>query len=349
MIEYYLVFLVLSVLALGDRDFRVKKNLGIGLVTFGLFLIIFTGLRHHVGGDWNNYLRMFHTTVPYLSYDLAFNHDDPGFWLLSYWMYDIGWGLYGTNFIASVIFITGLFSLLKETPSPWLGLTVAFPYLIIVVSMGYTRQAIAIGFIMWGITYLRKGKFYRFILAVFFAVTFHKTAILMIGIAVFNKGKGKFFKFLAIGIIAIGMWNAFLAEAQADLMVNYVDAKMQSSGAMIRVIMNVIPALLLILLRKRWKKEFNDYSFWFIIALGSIASLFLVQFASTAVDRIALYFIPIQVIVFSRIVLLLKNKIQASIIKLLVVGYYFAVLNAWLLFGAFSGWWLPYRSVIFLG
>ncbi|MCH9740019.1 MAG: EpsG family protein [Epsilonproteobacteria bacterium] len=350
MVAYYLVFLALWIPAIKYKDFISKRKLSIGFLAFGLFLIIFTGLRHHVGGDWNNYLHMFHTIIPYMSYDLAFSHDDPGFWLLSYWMYDIGWGLYGVNFIGAVIFIIGLFSLLKREPNPWLGLAVAFPYLIIVVSMGYTRQAIAIGFIMWGIAYLRDDKFYKFILVVFFAATFHKTAVLMIGIGIFNKGRGRFFKILATLIIGMGMWNAFFAEAQTDLWYNYVSSgDYQSSGAMIRVVMNVIPALLLIYLRKQWKKEFDDYSFWYMIALGSIISLFLVQFASTAVDRVALYFIPLQVIVFSRIVILLQHKIRAKTIKLLVLGYYFMVLNVWLWFGVFSMWWLPYRNVIFLG
>ena len=344
---YYLVYLSLWIAAARYKDSKVTRNISIALLSVGIFLVIFTGLRHQVGGDWNNYTHMFHSIIPHLTYSTALKLDDPGFWLLSYSMYHIGWWLYGVNFIGAIIFVTGLFKLLKKAPNPWLGLAVAFPYFIIVVSMGYTRQAIAIGFIMWGINYLREDKFSKFIITVFLATIFHKTAVLMIGIAIFNKGKGRLLKILATLIIGIGMWNAFLAEAQAALWANYAaGGDYQSSGAMIRVVMNIIPAILLISLRKRWQREFNDYNFWYIIALGSIASLFLVQFSSTAVDRIALYFIPLQVIVFSRIVVLLKHKMSSMKIKFFVLFYYFLVLNVWLLYGAFSMWWLPYQNII---
>lgn len=349
MIPYYLVFLLLSIPVFVYNDSSSKK-VGMGFSFLILFLIIFTGLRHHVGGDWNNYMHMLYTIIPHLTYSSSMNHDDPGFWLLFYFCYDIGWGLYGVNLIGAIIFMTGLSRLIKRESNPWLGLAVAFPYFIIVVSMGYTRQAIAIGFIMWAITYLRDDKFYKFIIAIFLAVTFHKTAIIMIGIGIFAKGKGRFFKTVAVLFIGIGMWNSFMGEAQADLWKNYVSSgDYQSSGALIRVFMNLIPALLLLYFRKEWKEKFDDYGFWYIIALGSIISLFLVQFASTAVDRIALYFIPIQVIVFSRIVILLQYKMRAKMIKLLVLTYYFSVLNVWLWFGVFSKWWLPYKNVIFVG
>lgn len=348
MTVYYLVFLFLMIPTLRYKE-DLNKKAGIGFLIFGLFLIIFTGLRHHVGGDWNNYIRMFYTILPHLSYPLALEHDDPGFWLLFYATYDIGWGFYGMNFIGAIIFVTGLFKLLNKEPNPWMGLLVAFPYLIIVVSMGYTRQAIALGFIMWGIVYLKNDKFYRFILAVFIAATFHKTAVIMIGIGIFNKGKGKFFKALAALIIGLGMWSAFLAEAQAELIHQYATSgNFQSGGAMLRVVMNVIPAFLLIVLRKRWKIYFNDYNFWFMIALGSIASLFLVSFASTAVDRMALYFIPLQVIVFSRLAILLQHRMSSTFIKFSIITYYFIVLNIWLWMGIFSMWWLPYQNIIFV-
>ena len=37
----------------------------------------------------------------------------------------------------------------RRQPMPWLGLLVAIPYLVIVVGMGYSRQAIALGLFYW--------------------------------------------------------------------------------------------------------------------------------------------------------------------------------------------------------
>ena len=50
----------------------------------------------------------------------------------------------------AVPFTYGLFRICRQQPNPWLALVVATPFLIIVVGMGYTRQAAAMGFLMIG-------------------------------------------------------------------------------------------------------------------------------------------------------------------------------------------------------
>jgi len=346
-LTYYLVFFSMWIPALNTKDRLTTKSLPLMFILFGLFLIILTGLRHEVGGDWFPYLNQYNRFVPNMTYTQSLVHNDPFFWLISRLNYDLGWGVYGINLMIAIIFIIGLYRLLKQQPNPWLGLAVAFPYLIIVVSMGYTRQAAAIGFIMLGISYLKEGKFWRFILSVFFATTFHKTAVIMIGIGMFQKGKGRIFKIIATLFLGMGLWSAFLAEDQAALIQNYIVAQMESSGALIRVMMNIIPAFILFYTRKRWNKLFNDYNFWKFIALASILSLPLLSISSTVVDRISLYFIPLQIVVFSRLPLLLEKKIKKKRIKLLILVYYFTVLSVWLMMGTFSFCWLPYQNIIF--
>ena len=56
----------------------------------------------------------------------------------------------------------------------------------------------------------------------------------------------------------------------SKLVKNYVEANKESSGAFIRTFINLIPAILLIIYRKRWKELFDDFNFWLIIALLSI-------------------------------------------------------------------------------
>ncbi|WP_457565119.1 EpsG family protein, partial [Caminibacter sp.] len=245
------------------------------------------------------------------------------------------------------IFLWGLSKLLKSQPYPWIGLMVAFPYLIIVVSMGYMRQAVAIGFVMAAIAYLQRGSFFKYVVFVTLAVLFHKSAILMMAFGIFDKGKGKFFKLLALVLIAIGVYVSFVSKQANELWQNYVVADMKSQGAYIRAILNLIPALILFKFRKKWQEEFEDYNFWKMIALGVILAFILVPFASTAVDRMALYFIPLQIVVFSRLPVLLKNKIPVSNVVLLIFVYYLTILLGWLFLAAHSAWWQPYRNYIF--
>lgn len=118
---------------------------------------------------------------------------------------------------------------------------------------------------------------------------------------------------------------------------------------MVRVLLNVIPSILLLLFRKKWKENFNDYTLWSMIAFASLASFALVGFASTAVDRMALYFIPIQLVVYSRLPLLASSMIRPRTTATLIVIFYAAVLFVWLNFGSFSRYWIPYHNVLFSG
>jgi len=345
---YYIVFLFLAFFALNETRINEREKISFGMFLFGMFLVVFIGLRAGVGGDWGNYLKYFRDFLPYMTLDDCIKHTDPGYWVSAYFMNEWGFGLYGENVLIAVIVITGLYKLLKKQPYPWLGLLVAFPYLIIVVSMGYARQAAAIGFVMWALSYLEERKFLKFLFFIFLAVIFHKTAIIMVGIGILaSEGRGKFLKFLAGILIAIGLYFAFVAKYEQSLVQNYIMANMQSGGALIRVFMNVIPAIILIKYRKKWQEKFEDYKLWFYISIGAILAVFFVKFASTVVDRLSLYFIPLQIVVFSRLPILVeKNK---SIIKLLIIFYYFSVMFVWLNFGNFSYWWQPYKNLLWSG
>jgi len=79
-----------------------------------------------------------------------------------------------------------------------------------------------------------------------------------------------------------------------------------------------------------------------------VLAVALVGFASTAVDRIALYFIPIQVVVFARLPLLLRHRIRPGTVAIGIVLGYAAVLYVWLNYATHARYWLPYQNMLFL-
>ena len=72
---------------------------------------------------------------------------------------------------------------------PWLGLLVAIPYLVIVVGMGYSRQAIALGFVLMAFIKWPEKNFMKFAFFIFIASTFHKSAIVLFPLAFFINRK----------------------------------------------------------------------------------------------------------------------------------------------------------------
>jgi len=352
MISYFAMYFLLMIFALSyqqdyvfSNDSKNSQNLG-GWIVVGILFTVIIGLRDYVGGDWNNYLAHFNV-INYYTFDEVLRRSDPGYYSLNWLFYDWGYEIYAVNLICGGLFTIGLIILARQQPNPWLAFSVAIPYLIVVVAMGYTRQAVAIGFVFWAIAALNKEQFKRFLILVALAATFHKSAVLMIGLGLFLQGKGKFVRFLAVAALGFGIWSAFLAEHQQSLWRNYVEANMQSQGAFIRVAMNFLPGLLFLKFRKEWLRDFKDYTFWRIIALGSIASIFVVGLAPTAIDRVSLYFTPIQIVVFARLPFLLRNKLPLQTTTWAILLYYLLVLFVWLNYATHARYWLPYNNYLF--
>jgi len=347
MFIYILMYLIASFTAISiSMQSIIRSNTGVWTI-MGVFLTIIIGWRHHVGGDWNNYLRRFNAVIDF-SFSQTMEQSDVGYQFLVYWMHAWGFEIYAVNFLSAILFVTGLIVFLRRELNPWLGLTVALPYLIIVVSMGYTRQGVAVGLVMWGLASLNRKKFLQFLFFILLAVSFHKSAILMIAFGIFSHGRGKFLKFLAVLFAGIGIWLSFVETDSADLWKNYVEAQMQSQGALVRVILNFIPAVLLLIYRKEWKASFPDYALWAMVAWASLASLIAVNFASTAVDRMALYFIPLQIVVYARLPFLARARISPKVTSTLIVLFYGAILLVWLNFAVNARYWLPYHHMFFL-
>lgn len=312
----------------------------------GLIFIVLIGFRFDVGGDWGSYLRSYREMAG-LTLNAVLKQGDPGYKYLNWLMAQWGWGVYGVNLVSGIIFVIGLTLFCRQQPKPWLTFSVAVPYLIIVVAMGYTRQGVAVGLFMWAITYLERGKLKYYLLLLAIATLFHKSAILMIPLGIFLHGRGRLIRVVAVGVVAYGLWDLLLAEHQEDLWRNYVEAQMRSEGAKIRAFMNLVPSLFLLYFWRKWKASFPNFWFWFWIGFGSILSVVFVGVASTAVDRIGLYFIPIQLVVFSRLPYLANRVVSPNItVSGILVGYS-AVLYVWLNYAVNANDWLPYRNALF--
>jgi len=343
---YWLMFLLPAGLAVyaGKR----QKSNAMLFFSIGLIYAVLIGFRYQVGGDWGSYLRHYNLVVGIGFNEAMHNAKDPAHQLLNWFMAKWDLGVYGINMIYGLVFMIGLVKFSRDQLYPWIAMSVAIPYMVIVVSMGYSRQGMALGIFMWAIVYLRKENLKMYVLLILIAALFHKTAIILLPLGMLLYEKGIFLRLLMIVPLVYGAWDLLLADAQSNLIHQYIDRDMQSSGAKIRVFMNLVPSLLLLLYRKEWKKHFDDYMFWFWIAIGSIITMGLVSVASTMVDRIALYFIPIQLVVYSRLPYLARKQVSPIITKMMIIFGYAAVLFVWLNYGTYSIWWLPYQNIFFV-
>jgi len=343
MLVYWIMFLLLVMMTLIGGHSR--RSIGISWYIIGLFFILVIGFRDCVGCDWDSYVG-YYERLDGATLSEALRQSDPAHqffnWLMNQW----GWGVYGVNLIYGIIFMVGLIKFSRMQLYPWLAMAVATPYLIIVVVMGYSRQGVAIGLFMWAMTHLQKGRFKTYMAYMVFAAMIHKTALIMIPLGIFLYGKGLWIRLFMVVPIVYGAWRYLLSGELAYMWSGYIEDQMQSQGAKVRVLMNFIPALILFYYRKEWKRQFSDYAIWFWIALGSIFAMAVVGLASTAVDRVSLYFIPIQLVVFSRLPYLARRIVAPQVTIYTILFAYASVLFVWLNYATHSFCWVPYKNII---
>lgn len=346
---YFYLYLLPSIFALGFATPRYLPSRSIAdklswlLPALGLTLVI--GLRHEVGGDWGNYLPLVERAHS-LDVSDVFLIGDPAYMLLNWLGANLGGGIYLVNTVCGFFFSLGLVKFCRLLPRPWLALAAAVPYLILVVAMGYSRQGVALGIAMWGLAAIQQGYVWRFILLIALAGMFHKSAVVLILIALFSPLKNRVLTILAVLGVGVGLYMFLLFEAVEALKVGYLDDEYQSSGAGVRVAMNALPGLLFLLLNRRLVLSVEQRQFWTKIAwisLGFIGLLF-VSPSSTAVDRVALYLIPLQLFVWSHFPDAVGRAGGRNFVGVLIVlGYYAAVLLVWLFFADHRTGWIPYK------
>jgi phospho-N-acetylmuramoyl-pentapeptide-transferase len=183
---YWIMFCTLAFPAIAARAYPQRTA---SLLLAGVLLALFVGLRFEVGGDWVQYLVKFQF-VQGLPIERVFLESDPGFALLNWLVGHAGLGYYSANFLGGLIFVAGLIAFARHQPEPWVALTVAFPYLVLVVGMGYARQGIAVGFILMSLVALNERKFIPYLVYIALATLFHKTALIMIPLGFFLFGRG---------------------------------------------------------------------------------------------------------------------------------------------------------------
>jgi hypothetical protein len=312
---------------------------------FGM-LVLMIGLRHEVGGDWINYNQHIIRASFETFQEAISGRGDPSYSGLNWLAAWSDLGIYFVNTVCAVIFAWGLVVFCRAQPLPWLALLVAVPYLVTVVAMGYTRQGVALGLIMLSLVALSNHKVLRFVVFVFLAATFHKSALVLIPMATLSVTKNRLWTTLWVGITAIVFYVLLLQESFDGLYINYVVAQYDSSGAAIRVAMNAVPAFVFLWFRQRFAMATNERKFWTWMSLGALGfvGLLVVSPSSTAVDRLALYWIPLQLFVLSRLPDAMARNPKQNIIWIrLVIFYSAAVLFVWLFFATHAFAWLPYQ------
>lgn len=329
----------------GRREGRTNTLSAIGLAVIGLMFVVLIGLRYEVGADWFSY-ELIVSSIKYEEFGTALGFGDPGFNLIAWVLSRMGADLYGANFFCGLVLVTGLVIFCRQQEDVWLAITAAVPYLLIVVGMGYVRQGAAIGFIMIALTRFDRGDFARAFGWIGVAGLFHASAVVIapfLGMAIVRKRP---ILLVPGAIVSVLLFVLLLQKRVDSFYTTYVEAEYDSSGALVRLLMNAVPALIFLVYRKRFPASEWSRVLWTFLSAVSLLLVVVVVLtpSTTIIDRVGLYLIPIQIYVFGNLAFALRTTGQARFaVIVLALGYYAAIQFVWLNFATHAEYWLPYR------
>lgn len=349
---YWLLFLVPA--GIHFSPIRVDKNVNYVLMAIvGLLGILLIGLRYEVGGDWDNY---------FVYLEIARNYKDGlvkilsvgnanalGYMVLNWLVVQLNLGvqyeMYVVNFICAAIFMVGLTKYCQKQPFPWMALAVAMPYMVCCVAMGYTRQATALGFFLWGLSFLRAGKELKFIGLILLGSTFHLSLIVTMPIVVFAREKIHWLYYPFFVVFVVGAYSLFQSLGVYENYESIYRYTMQlySAGGTIRAYMNILPVIVSLFFWKRIKRISPDYRIIKWLSIAAFICIPLLSLSTTMVDRFALYLMVLQVAIWPRVVAVQRTMLNRTIWSSIIIGYYGLVLFVWFNFAVHAYAWLPYR------
>lgn len=352
MFFYWFLFAIPAVMALtypmeGYRT-RHPTAQGLAFITFLLFYVLLGALRYETGGDWLTYDEMFED-IRTDTFFYALRRTDILYGILNWVSAQLDTYVYLVNGVCCFILGYGVLKASMRMREPWLAILISVPYLLIVVGMGYVRQGAAIGLILMAIASIDQSRPGRTIAYLLAAVAFHASSAVMIPLFAFMIARRRKMLAIVVSGLFVFVFLYFVSPRLDVLEQGYIANEYDSDGAFVRLLMNFMPAFIILAFRKRFMPDQMARPIWIGIALASVVmmAVFAVSSSTTAIDRVALYFSIIQLAAFGEISGLLNLSPRMIVfVRLIMVGVAGAVQAVWLVFATHSQYWVPYKSVL---
>jgi hypothetical protein len=344
MLPYLLLSLPVALMVLISPARRVAMIPWTG--AFAVF-VVFVGLRHHVGMDWNNYLLMVFkvTTAPL---GAALQMAEPTYALILRLSGQLGYGVYGANLVVAVIVMLGLFRYASTTPNPWLALLVSVPILIVAVSMSANRQAAAIGVLLWAVAGWEESPLWKRALFVALAASFHFSALvfflfLAADIKMHRSVKAVLLFFLSIIAVYVLEISGRL-DYYDKLYISGQTEITQSAGAVFHTLLNGGPAAAYFLLA-RYRQVLLPNTLHRNMALLALIFVPVSYFASAASGRMTLYLFPVSMYIVAAMPQILGPGTR-FIYKSLCAIFFVGLSLFWLVASNTGYAHIPYRNLL---
>ncbi|SEI90287.1 EpsG family protein [Lachnospiraceae bacterium A10] len=349
-IESLLIYLIVAFIATFFFSLYKSKKLilkEIGLLLSVVIPSIIAGIRYNVGTDYNNYYASFEQLkdVNYfwiLKDDVHFNLDR-GFLLISKIFVDFSNNSRIVFFLWSltilVLFIFTVYSYRYDYDITLIFFV--FLLLYYYTSFNILRQIVAVCIIFRSIKYVFDNKLSKFLILVGIASTIHITAVLSIPLwFLWNHktnepiSKKRRRCILVFAVLFVTLWQyvlRFFAIFNISIVTKYMVYLNGNKYSNISFIIKLGLTVVFIIFQSLIKREDKKIDFFILVFIISMLIEY-VGFYSSYVKRISLYYSIVEVILISRLQLIVKmesRKLMRLMVVLSIVTYF--VVGAYML------------------
>ena len=347
--SYLIPYIFLVFLSLANN----RKFTNLTSILIWIFLVIFIGFRFEVGADWFNYQESVERVFDMNYSELLLNAYSPGYALLLKICSKYNWGVYGLNIINAGIFSGGLIYFCKKLKDPFLGLIASYPYLIIVVSMGYIMQASAIGIILVGLTFYQNKNTKAFYLSIVIATMLHNSAFLCVLIPLVDrlrriKRKSSLVSLSLLSSVFVILYIRYLGDYFASYYNSYFSQEIEAQGGFVKLLIMLMFAINFIIIRNNFEFSKEQKNILFSLSILGISLFFfsLTIEATVTTYRLSLYFYSLQLYVTSYFPYTRFLNISPLIWKFFFYLYNSLFLTIWVLFAYHAYAWTPYKNIL---
>lgn len=323
------------------KGYQKQKKLWYNVVL--IWFIFVSGLQYCVGTDifeYTNFFKNFNTKSFHLS-DLGYYMDDqkqPGWMLLIYFCRVFTDDFIIVKIIQAFFFNVALFSFFKRETKYWFVCVLIYALIsYLIINFNVLRHSFALGFALYGFSYLRQKKYIQYFVFVAIAWLFHSTAILLLIFPLFHLLKYNKWSLLVFLILFTGVVfflykadlvsilltiidNGYLGEDLSSLGSTYMSSQRQGANDSFSIFsLKRLLILFVVVYYIIRKKDLFVGSFGVTYLLISILASFM-----QGLWRFRLYVDPFYYIILATIIVELPQKIFKQ--KLLVYTIVFMLL-----------------------
>lgn len=307
-------------------DSRLSNRRNIFYFLLVLTFLIIGGFRYRVGTDFGAYYALYQTDWNELLTQFQ-KLDEPGIYLLTFLcrkIWDEGiFVIFVENAVITLLIFRGIRSYRLENIT--MSLLMYMFYCGWAFSFNGIRQAIAMAIIFAFSKQERKDWLIKYVLIVFVAFLFHKSALFMLPILIIAHGKLCFRQLFFIVLFAIlTPYFGEYALSYMGMLPNSTDVYFTNDINPLRIIIACVPLLLIVLLYLKNQEEFFEKNYFIINMVIINAVLTYVTASSAYMNRFARFTSVYIMIFFPKFSSRLTKKSQA-LFNIIAISLYFIV------------------------